>query len=253
MRNSQVAFGGTARALRRLPPRNRIISLSKLIIVARQNLANAVSVLGVLPVCLLLGEHRDLYLLPVIIYCNVMDDLDGILAAKLNTRSEFGARLDNVCDAVSHSVILMVVGMTAGGICNAFALAATAVVILRSVSRLEPSAPAGTGSPTNELVRHVFFVLLLSERFAFDATPYLVIAFALNAITMAVPWKLPYMIRSMTKSATAIGIVNLALLIAWLIPITLPVIAATFIGTYLGSFGWAILSHWRPTSTAKPQ
>ena len=56
-----------------------------------------------------------------------MDDLDGILAAKLKIGSEFGARLDNVCDSVSHSMILMFVGMAFGGICMTAALLAIAV------------------------------------------------------------------------------------------------------------------------------
>jgi phosphatidylserine synthase len=193
------------------------------------------------------------YLIPLIIYCNVMDDLDGILAAKLKIGSEFGARLDNVCDAVSHSMILMFVGMAFGGICTTAALIAITVVVLRSVSRLDPTAAAGTGSPTNELVRHVFFILLLSEQFAFDGSPYLIVAFVLNAITMSLPWKLPFMIRGMAKSAVAIGLANVALLVAWLVPNALPVIAAAFIGSYLYSFGWALLSHSRTTSPAKPQ
>ena len=41
----------------------------------------------------------------------------------------------------------------------------------------------------------MFFILLLSEQFAFDGSPYLIVAFVLNAITMALPWQLPFMIR----------------------------------------------------------
>ena len=76
-----------------------------------RNLANIVSILGVLPICILLGEHGYHYLLPLIIYNNVMDDLDGVLAVKLNIRSNFGALLDNVCDAIAHTVVVMVVGI----------------------------------------------------------------------------------------------------------------------------------------------
>ncbi|MFP6657367.1 MAG: CDP-alcohol phosphatidyltransferase family protein [Pirellulales bacterium] len=228
------------------------ISIQKPLGLVYRNLANAVSVLGVLPLCLLFGDSGYVYLIPLIIYCNVMDDLDGILAAKLNIKSDFGARLDNVCDAVSHSIVVMVVGMKFGGSCTAAALVAIAAVIMRSVSRLDPQATAGAGSPTNELIRHVFFVLLLSERFAFDGTPYLIVAFGLNAITMTIPWKLPFMIRAMTKSAFAIGLVNVALLVAWLVPNALPVIAAAFVGTYLSSIGWALLSYSRATLSKEP-
>ncbi|MFK8112033.1 MAG: CDP-alcohol phosphatidyltransferase family protein [Rubripirellula sp.] len=205
-----------------------------------RNLANVASILGVLPLCLLFGADPAIYLIPLIIYCNVMDDLDGILAAKLHIGSQFGARLDNVCDSITHSIILMFVGMSFGGICTIAALVATAVVVLRSVSRLDPNATPGIGSPTNELVRHVFFILLLGEQFAFDASPFLIVAFVLNAITMALPCKLPFMIRSMTKSAVSVGLVNVALLVAWLAPFALPVIAAAFIGSYLYSLGWAL-------------
>ena len=229
------------------------ISLKNINHLTYRNLANVASILGVLPLCLLFGSSGDVCLIPLIIYCNVMDDLDGILAAKLKIGSEFGARLDNVCDAVSHSMILMFVGMAFGGICTTAALVAIAVVVLRSVSRLDPNATPGTGSPTNELVRHVFFILLLSEQFSFDGSPYLIVAFVLNAITMALPWKLPFMIRGMTKSAVAIGLVNVALVVAWLVPNALPIIAAAFIGTYLYSLGWALLTHFRSTSTPEPQ
>ena len=79
--------------------------------------------------------------------------------------------------------------------------------------------------PQNELVRHVFFILLLSEHFAFDGTPYLVIAFVLNTISMSLPRPLPFMIRRLTKSATAVTLVNVSLLLAWLLPVALPIIA----------------------------
>ena len=48
-----------------------------------RNLANGVSILGVLPLFILLREGGYQYLIPLIIYNNIMDDLDGILAAKL--------------------------------------------------------------------------------------------------------------------------------------------------------------------------
>lgn len=217
-----------------------------------RNLANVASILGVLPLCLLFGDSGAAYLIPLIIYCNVMDDLDGVLATKLGIGSEFGARLDNVCDSVSHSMILMFVGMAVGGICMFAALIATAVVVLRGVSRLDPNATPGAGSPTNELVRHVFFIILLAEQYSFDGSPCLIIAFLLNAITMTLPWKLRFMIRGMAKSAVAIGFVNVALLVAWLVPGTTPLVAAAFIGTYLYSFGWVLLTHFR-TSRPMPQ
>ena len=73
-----------------------------------RNVANVVSILGVLPLCVLFCEYGYQYLIPLIVYNNIMDDLDGVLAVKLDIKSEFGAMLDNVCDAISHSVFVFV-------------------------------------------------------------------------------------------------------------------------------------------------
>ena len=214
-----------------------------------RNLANIVSILGVLPICILFGEHGYQYLIPLIIYNNVMDDLDGVLAAKLNIRSNFGALLDNVCDAIAHTVFVMVVGMhfaqEAGhpyvrGICLASSLMATVAMIVRVVARINPTSATGMGSPTNELIRHIFFVLLVAQIFGFDPTPYLSATCILHAVSMLVPFKIPYLIRNLTKSAVAIGMVNVALLVAWLLrdaaPVVTLVITASFVVTYLASF-----------------
>jgi hypothetical protein len=123
-----------------------------------------------------------------------------------------------------------------GGACVAGSLLATVAIILRVVTRLDPASPTGTGSPTNELIRHILFVIILAQIFAFDPTPFLIAAFAMNALSMLVPFRMPYLIRSLTKSAVAIGLVNVALLVAWLVPYLAPVIAASFIGTYFLSF-----------------
>lgn len=204
-----------------------------------RNLANVVSLLGVLPLCLLFREGGYQYLLPLVIYSNVMDDLDGILAGKLNIRSQFGAHLDNVCDAIGHSIFVMVIGMHFGGFCLAASLVGAMAIVLRSVARLNPEL-AGGGSPTNELIRHLLFALILAAYFGFNPAPYLIAAFLLNAVSMLMPFKMPYLIRTMTKSATAIGLVNVALLMAWFVPLTAPAIAAGFVVTYLYSFAVAM-------------
>jgi len=154
----------------------------------------------------------------------------------MNIKSNFGAMLDNFCDGISHCILVMAVGMHFGGISIAASLIAVTGIMLRVVSRLLPSAVTGTGSPTNELIRHMFFVLLLALLFDLNATPLLIAVFTIHAVSMLVPYKMPYLIRSITKSATAIGLINVALLIAWLVPFTTPVIAAGFILTYLFAF-----------------
>ena len=210
-----------------------------------RNLANIVSILGVLPICILFGKQGYQYLIPLVIYNNVMDDLDGILASKLNIRSTFGFLLDNVCDTITHAVFVMVVGMHfaqveghsyMGGVFLTSSLLATVAMIIRIVIRIGPSFISGMGSPTNELIRHMFFILLLAQIFEFDPMPYLITAFVFHTVSMLAPFKMPYLIRSLTKSVSAIGMINVALLAAWLFPYTAPVIAALFMVTYLVSF-----------------
>ena len=210
-----------------------------------RNLANIVSILGVLPICILLRERGYQYLVPLILYNNVMDDLDGVLAAWLNIKSNFGALLDNICDAIAHTVFVMAVGMHfaqqaghpyLGGFCLASSLLATVAMIVRVAARIHPSSVTGTGSPTNEMIRHVLFVLLMAQIFEFDPTSLLITVFIVHAVSMLVPFKMPYMIRSLAKSAIAIGMVNVALIVAWLVPYAAPVVAASFVVTYLFSF-----------------
>ena len=206
-----------------------------------KNLANAVSILGVLPICLLFQEDCYRYLIPLMIYSNVMDDLDGVLAAKLNIKSEFGALLDNVCDSIAHSAFIMVVGMHFGGACVVASLIGVVAIVLRSVGRLVPSHVTGGGSPTNELVRHTLFVLLLAHIFEFYAPPYLIAAFLIHSVTMLMPYSVPYLIRSMTKSVLAISLLNLSLMVAWQFPSTTAVIASGFVISFLVSLATALV------------
>ena len=201
-----------------------------------RNLPNIVSILGVLPLCILLREDAFVYLCPLILFNNILDDLDGILAGKLGLRSKFGAGMDNVADAVAHILIAMVVGSHYGGVVLAFSLLSAVAILVRVVQRVDPSHVGGTGTPTNELMRHLLLVILLQELYGFGITPYLVAVFLLNSVSMLVPFAMPHLVRSMTKTATAILGVNLALVLAWCVSATLPFIATAFLGTYLYSF-----------------
>ncbi len=201
-----------------------------------RNLANATSILGVLPLVLLFLEDGYRYLIPLIIFNNVMDDLDGILAAKLNIRSRFGANLDNVCDAVAHVALVSAVGAHFGGLILMVGMVAAASIILRATSRLNPAVAIAGGSPTNELMRHMLFVLLLTQMFDVDPGLYLVLMFILHSVTMIAPFKLSVLIRGLAKTATTVALVNVALVAAWLIPSITPFIAAAFIATYVYSF-----------------
>ena len=201
-----------------------------------RNLANAISILGVLPLVLLFLEDGYRYLIPLIIFNNVMDDLDGILAAKLDIRSRFGANLDNICDAFAHTAMVLAVGAHFGGLAFMVSIIAAASIILRTTSRLNPDVVTGSGSPTNELMRHMLFVLLLTQIFDVDPRLYLVLIFILHSATMIVPFKLTVLIRGLAKTATTVIFVNIALVAAWLIPAVTPLIAISFITTYLYSF-----------------
>lgn len=209
-----------------------------------KNLANVVSILGILPIAILFMEDGYQYLLPLIVYNNIMDDLDGILAVKLNIKSQFGAILDNVCDAVAHVMFVMVVGMqvwadqggVCGGICAALSFVVATSLVLRVVSRLDPTAAAGTGSPTNELARHIFFTLLLSQIFDFPPAWLLIVVFAMHTVSLLAPYRMPWLMRSLTKSATAVSLLNVSLVVALLVPYAAPLIAAAFLLSYLFSF-----------------
>ncbi len=199
--------------------------------------------MGLLPLFVLLREEAFAYLCGLIVFNNFMDDLDGILAKKMGLRSEFGAGLDNVCDAVAHILIATVVGFHYGGVVLAAGLLSTVAILVRVVQRVAPSPPTATGTPTNELMRHLLLLTILQASFGIDVTPYLVAAYLLNSASMLVPFAMPHLVRAMTKSATAILCVNVALVLAWRIPATAPFIAAAFLGAYLCSFvvgavGW---------------
>ena len=201
-----------------------------------RNLPNIVSILGILPLAILFMEGGFQYLIPLIIYNNIMDDLDGILAEKLNLKSQFGGTLDNVCDAVAHIIFVMALGFHYGIICSMAGILAVTAILIRVTSRITFPAKISTGSPTNELMRHMLLILLTANYFEFSPVPPLMAVLLLNTVSMLVPYPMRYMIRTLTKSAPAIGLVNISLMVAWLVPLTAPVIAFCFFASYLYSF-----------------
>lgn len=215
------------------------------------NLANAISLLGVLAIGVLFLENGFQYLVPLMIYNNIMDDLDGVVAVQLNTRSEFGAALDNVCDAVAHSTFVLVIGMHYGGVCAVLSVAAVTAILIRIVSRVVPGAPAGVGSSTNELIRHLLFVLLLAGLFSFPVANVLAVVFAFHAVSMLLPYSIPGLIRSRTKSPFSIGLVNVALIVAWLVPFTTVVVALAFGSTYLYGVAFGSFRSLRPSPSTR--
>ncbi len=207
-----------------------------------RNLANATSLLGVLPLAVLFLDDGYQYLIPLIIFNNFMDDLDGVLAAKLNIRSRFGADLDNVCDAVAHIILALAVGAHFGGLLIAASAIAAGSILLRVVTRLNPKAIEGTGSQTNELMRHMLFTLLLAGQFDFSPEYILMAVFLIHSVSMLVPHPMPHPIIKWAKSAVTLGLLNIALVAAWLVPIVTPIVTAAFVAAYMYSFvfvfGW---------------
>lgn len=208
-----------------------------------RNLANATSIFGVLPLVVLFLDDGYRYVIPLIIFNNFMDDLDGFLAAKLNIRSRFGADLDNVCDAVAHISLALAVGAHFGSLLIAASAIAAGSILVRVVTRLNPKATEGTGSPTNELMRHMLFALLLAGQFDFNPEYILIAVFLIHSVSMLVPYPIPHPIIDRANSAVTLGLVNAALVAAWLVPIVTPVVTAAFLTAYLYSFivgfrGW---------------
>ncbi len=212
-----------------------------------RNLANATSLLGVLPLAVLFLDDGYKYLIPLIICNNFMDDLDGVLAAKLNIRSRFGADLDNVCDAVAHVILALAVGAHFGGLLIAASAIAAGSILLRVVTRLNPNAIEETGSQTNELMRHMLFTLLLAGQFNFSPEFILMAVFLIHSVSMLLPQPMPHPIIRWAKSAVTLGIVNVALAAAWLVPMVTPIVTAAFVTAYMYSFifvvGW--VGWWR--------
>ena len=205
-----------------------------------RNLANATSVLGVLPLVVLFVDDGYRYVVPLIIFNHFMDDLDGVLAAKLNIRSRLGADLDNVCDAVAHIILALAVGAHFGGLLIAASVIATGSILLRIVNRLDTTTTNENGSPTNELMRHMLFIILLAGQFDFSHGYILIALFLIHSMSMLVPYPMPELIIKRAKSAVMVCLVNVALVAAWLVPMVTPVVAAAFIGTYVYAFivGW---------------
>ncbi len=201
-----------------------------------RNLANATSLLGVLPLVILFMDGGFQFVIPLIIYNNFIDDLDGVLAAKLNIRSKFGADLDNVCDAVAHISLALAVGTHFGNFLIVASAIAAGSILIRIVSRLQPAAFAGQGSQTNELMRHILFALLLAGQFNFSPEYILAAIYLIHAMTMVVPYRMPHPIIDAATTTTRLALVNVALVAAWLVPAITPVIAAAFVGSYLYAF-----------------
>jgi CDP-diacylglycerol--serine O-phosphatidyltransferase len=191
-----------------------------------RNLPNIVSILGVVPLSLLLVDGGFAYLPGLIVYNNFMDDLDGILARKLRLSSDFGARLDNVADAAAHILIVLVVGAHYQGTVLALSMVAAGAILIRIVGRLAPTPGSGAGTPTNELMRHLLLLVVLENAFDVDISVALVAVLLLNVVSMLAPFTMRHLVRARAKSVVAVLGVNAVLAAAWVGPEAAPSVAA---------------------------
>jgi len=145
----------------------------------------------VAPLFILFQEGGFQYIIPLIIYNNIIDDLDGFIAKKLKIRTQYGSNLDNICDAVAHSIIVISVGIHFGEYLTLFSVVAVSSIILRITNRFELGSNFEGGSQTNELMRHIMFILLISELGGFNPSPILALVFVLNSISMLITIPFP--------------------------------------------------------------
>ena len=206
-----------------------------------KNCANLLSLLGVAPLFILFQEGGFQYIIPLIIYNNIMDDLDGAVAKKLKIRTQYGSNLDNICDAVAHSIIVISVGIHFGGNLTLFSVVAVSSIILRIANRFELGSNFEGGTQTNELMRHIMFILLISELGEFNPSQILASVFVLNSISMLITIPFPFMLVHFANNPTSLTLFNLSLILAFLVKPLSYIFGGAFFLTYIYSFTKVIL------------
>jgi hypothetical protein len=94
----------------------------------------------------------------------VVDHVDGAVARLTFAESRFGARLDVVADTVVHAVLMLVLGLTAGGAGTAFgAIGAAGAVASAALTQTSPRLHAGGMASVLDALsnRDGFYAMLL--------------------------------------------------------------------------------------------
>jgi len=201
-----------------------------------RNIANICSILGVLPFVLLLRPDGFQFLPILIVYNNVMDDLDGYLAKKLGIQSRFGAQLDNLCDGIAHVAVVWAVAVHFSEITLGLAMLVTVSMILRITQRLENLDMGSLGSPSNELMRHILFLLVFEQFFGIRIEVYLWLVFGFHSLSLIAPFKMPHQLRANANTPSLLLLINLSLGMALWVPSTVPFIMSLFMTAYVYSF-----------------
>lgn len=134
----------------------------------KAHLANTISIFGAVVVFILLDRELYLYL-PLIVAINLLaDDLDGMVARRLGTSGEFGRYLDLVCDAASHSFLVMIVAVNHG----ALSVILAPIIIMSMFYRLSKSASQtigkDNGTTTNEYIVSLQLVVAVELAWGMD-------------------------------------------------------------------------------------
>ncbi|OZG72163.1 hypothetical protein BTA51_17585 [Hahella sp. CCB-MM4] len=213
-----------------------------------RNTANLVSLLGIAPLMLLLLPEGLSWIPWVIVLNNIADDLDGLIAGWLNIRSQFGAHLDNVCDAVVHGGIVLALASSLDVFGMVTGFLATCSIVIRSTRRLSSDTPSG-GSPTNELMRHCLLVWLLADLGWISASLALPVLFVVHSISLQFTTTMPWLIRNLIRTPVPIIALNafLLLLVAYPSPWLVGASTVVIIGSYVLSFFRVALSMLSPS------
>lgn len=124
----------------------------------RAALPSILSILGLVPMFLLLSYEWRGYLSWFILYYLAMDDLDGSVARALGTESRFGEHLDDTCDAVVHSVVAVLGGLVLGGMVLVASFVVATAIVIRMAAR---SSGIGRGVPWGEPGNEVSILWLI--------------------------------------------------------------------------------------------
>lgn len=216
----------------------------------RTNIANMVTLAGVLPLSGLLTPVGLAYLPYFLVYTNAIDDLDGVLARRLGIESSFGAILDNLCDAVAHVLLVMVISAVKGGAMMWWALLPVTAILIRIALRLETQSAHTFGSSTNELLRHLLFLILLEQTWSLEMEVAFIAVFLCHSVSLLVPFQMTYLVRGWFKSPFYLLVLNIMLLVMVFVPLLATLIAPVYFIAYLFSLGWGAIK-WAQSTDLK--
>jgi phosphatidylserine synthase len=172
---------------------------NNLIALIKSQAANSISLLGIIPVFLLLYPQMYSYF-PLIASFNILaDDLDGIVARSMGTNSERGRFIDILCDAFSHIVLLMAAAKNHGFFIKLLALTALVSMISRLASSSLKKVGKFNGTTTNEYVVSMHLVIALELLWGVNLEVLLAILTVVSIVTLNMNAKIKTLRRIMNN------------------------------------------------------